>query len=101
MIALDFNSIRKQIGDIAECVETIEEMDYDIHERSSWTEHQDKYEFEGYIEVANRRVYTRGEYTNDFDSLNLIDFAAEDDELEEFLENYELNELLHKIAIAS
>lgn len=97
MITLDFKDIHNQIYNISELVESYEDFE-DIERDTYLPIIIDKYEFEGYIQVNGKRVYTRGSFTNDFEELNLIDFEAEDDDIEEYLENYTLEELQRKIA---
>lgn len=97
MITLDFKDIHNQIYNISELVESYEDFE-DIERDTYLPIIIDKYEFEGYIQVNGKRVYTKGSFTNDFEELNLIDFEAEDDDLEEYLENYTLEELQRKIA---
>jgi hypothetical protein len=97
MITLDFKDIHNQIYNLSEMVESYDDFE-DIDRETCWNITIDKYEFEGYIQVNGKRVYTKGSYTNDFEKLDLVDFYAEDDDLEEYLENYTLEELQLKIA---
>jgi hypothetical protein len=97
MIALDFKDIHNQIYNLSELVESYDDFE-DIDRETCWNITIDKYEFEGYIQVNGKRVYTKESYTNDFEKLDLVDFIAEDDDLEEYLENYTLEELQRKIA---
>ena len=96
MIRLNFENIHEQISELAEMVESYE---YETNvEDFYFTRVMEKYRFEGYIDVCGKRVYTKGTYTNDFCNFELFDFCAEDDDLEEYLENYTLEELQLKIA---
>lgn len=97
MITLDFKDIHNQIHNLSEIVESYDDFE-DIDRETYWPITIEKYEFEGYIQVNGKRVYTKGSYTNDFEKLDLVDFIAEDDDLEEYLENYTLEELQLKIA---
>jgi hypothetical protein len=97
MITLDFKDIHNQIHNISELVDSYDDFQ-DIDRETYWNITIDKYEFEGYIQVNGKRVYTKGSYTNDFSNFELFDFYAEDDDLEEYLENYTLEELQLKIA---
>lgn len=97
MVTLDFHDIHNQIYNLSELVESYNDFE-DIDRETCWNITIDKYEFEGYIQVNGKRVYTKGSYTNDFEKLDLVDFIAEDDDLEEYLENYTLEELQLKIA---
>jgi hypothetical protein len=97
MITLDFKDIHNQIHNISELVDSYDDFQ-DIDRETYWNITIDKYEFEGYIQVNGKRVYTKGSYTNGFEKLDLVDFYAEDDDLEEYLENYTLEELQLKIA---
>jgi hypothetical protein len=97
MVTLDFHDIHNQIYNLSELVESYDDFE-DIDRETCWNITIDKYEFEGYIQVNGKRVYTKGSYTNDFEKLDLVDFYAEDDDLEEYLENYTLEELQLKIA---
>lgn len=97
MVTLDFKDIHNQIYNLSEIVESYDDFE-DIDRETCWNTTIDKYEFEGYIQVNGKRVYTKGSYTNDFEKLDLVDFYAEDDDLEEYLENYTLEELQLKIA---
>lgn len=97
MVTLDFHNIHNQIYNLSELVESYDDFE-DIDRETCLNITIEKYEFEGYIQVNGKRVYTKGSYTNDFEKLDLVDFYAEDDDLEEYLENYTLEELQLKIA---
>lgn len=96
MEALDFKDIREQIEAIATCVEVSDDF-VDIEDEYIPITIE-KFEFAGYISVCGKAVYTSGSYINNFEDFSLNDFSAEDEELEEYLENYELNELEIKIS---
>jgi hypothetical protein len=99
MEALDFKDIREQISEIAICQESYE--DVSNVEEFYYTFTIEKYKFAGSIIVNGIPVYTYGSYTNDFENLTIEEFTADDEDLEEYLENYELTELAYKIEKAS
>lgn len=96
MYTIDWKQVREQIQEISELVE--ENDDVEIVEDVTFKVCDKKYQFTGWIEVCNKPVYTQGSYWNDFRDLELRDFFAEDEDLEEYLENYTFDELERKIA---
>lgn len=100
MITLDFKDIHNQIHELSKLVESYEDYE-DVDRETCWTTTIDRYEFAGSIIVNGIPVYTYGSYTNDFDNLTIEEFTADNEDLEEYLENYELTELAYKIEKAS
>lgn len=100
MITLDFNDIHDQIHGLSNLVESYDDFE-DIDRETCWPITIKKYEFAGSIIVNGIPVYTYGSYTNNFENLTIEEFAADDEDLEEYLENYELTELAYKIEKAS
>lgn len=92
MMTIDWKDIRRQISEIATLVEEYDDADED------GKYHYEEYSFSDWILVNNKAVYVQGNYTNDFDKLSLYDFAPEDEDLAEYFEAYELEELERKIA---
>lgn len=99
MESLDFKDIREQISEMAECYESYEDFD-DIDDNYFYYR-VDKYRFSGEVIVNGKSVYASGEYRNDFDMFELSDFSADDEDLQEYLENYEINEIEYQISRAS
>jgi hypothetical protein len=99
MEALDFNDIREQIEQISTLVESYE--DFSIIEDDCTYFRVDKYRFSGTISINGKPVYTCGSYKNVFEEVNIIEFTADNEELAEYLENYELDLIQYKIEKAS
>ena len=96
MFNIDWKKVASQIHDMSELVD--EEYDVDVCEGTAFRYYTKKYSFSGYIEVAGKPVYTSGSFINELDNFELSEFASENEDLELYLEDYNLEEIAELIA---